>query len=148
MILRVKTVNSIKINVGDIRKMKICSAFMLLNGYTPIRAVSSRIDRVTDQNPESRCPIKGHNWIDLQRYEMQDFLENKGTRYVVAYHKNQEDLFILKRANQEKCKKYKRKIERRQARKLWFDTYDSIIKIVIPIITFIMGLVIGAIKRC
>ena len=148
MILRVKTVHSIKIDVGDIRKMKICSAFMLLNGYTPIRSVSSRIDRVTDQSPESRCPIKGHNWIDLQRYEMQDFLENKGTHYVVAYHKNQENLFILKRANQEKCEKYKRKIERRQERKLWFDTYDSIIKIVISIIAVIVALVIGVIKSC
>ena len=128
MILRVKTVNSEKINVGNIRKMKICSAFMLLNGYTPIRSVSSRIDRVTDQSPESRCPIKGHNWIDLQRYEMQDFLANKGTRYVVAHQNNQEELFILKRATKKKCKQYIRKVERKQAIKSWLDTYESTIR--------------------
>ena len=114
-----------------------------LSGLSLLESIELQIKALKDV-----AQLKDTIGLTFKDMKMQDFLENKGTRYVVAYHKNQEDLFILKRANQEKCEKYKRKIERRQARKSWFDTYDSIIKIVIPIITFIMGLVIGTIKKC
>ena len=149
MIFRAKVIRGKKLLVEDISEIKIWAANRLLHGYTPIRSVPFRMDEVINQSPERDCPIEGHDWIDLQRYEMQDFLRDNEIYYVVAHSENSSKSYILKRASRKKCEKYKRKIERRQARKSSFDTYEPIIKIgAIIFAAVITGLITVTLTKC
>ena len=148
MIFRAKTIHSKKLSVEEIHEMEIWTAACLPSEYAPPRDMPYRLDKIIDRKPKRDSQFEDHTEFDIQRYKLEDLLETNETYFLVACCKNQRKLSILKRGDQEQCKKYKRRIERRQARKSWFDTYDSIIKFVIPIITFIMGLVLGAIKKC
>lgn len=148
MIFRAKTIHGKKLNVGDIRGMEIWTAACLPSEYAPPREMPFRPDKIIDRRPKRDSQFEDHTEFEIQRYKLIDLLETEETYFLVACCENQRKLSILKRGDQKQCEKYKRRIEKRQERKLWFDTYDSVLKIVGSIIAAIITLMIVIIKNC
>ena len=148
MIFRAKTIHGKKLSVEEIHGMEIWTAACLPSEYAPPRDMPYRLDKIIDRKPKRDSQFEDHTEFDIQRYKLEDLLRKDETYFLVARCENQEKLSILKRTDQKKCEKYKRKIERRQARKSWFDTYHSIIKIVGSTIAAIITLMIVIIKNC
>lgn len=137
--LRIKVIKGKKLKVDNIRTMDICTASDLQKRLTKTDLSVYGIKGYTEV-----YEIEGHTMVDIQAYKEED---GKGIHYLVAYHEVSKKISILKRANLKKCKKYQKKVERRQGIKSWIDTYvPAPAATITAISTLIMA--ITTIKNC